>query len=64
MLHRARDFLARMTSNRVFGPFVYPNALAGFLVVAFAPVLAWIWVRARGWDARVKWLALVFAGGK
>jgi hypothetical protein len=40
-----------MTSNRVFGPFVYPNALAGFLVVAFAPVLAWIWVRARGWDA-------------
>ncbi|MGO9608475.1 MAG: O-antigen ligase family protein [Verrucomicrobiia bacterium] len=59
-----RDFLARMTSNRVFGPFVYPNALAGFLVVAFAPVLAWIWVRARGWDARVKWIALVFAAGE
>jgi O-antigen ligase len=58
-----RDFLARMTSNRVFGPFVYPNTLAGFLVVAFAPVLAWIWVRARGWDARVKWLVLVFAAG-
>jgi O-antigen ligase len=59
-----RDFLARMTSNRVFGPFVYPNALAGFLVVAFAPVLAWIWVRARGWDMRVKWIALVFAAGE
>ncbi|HVM60793.1 MAG TPA: O-antigen ligase family protein [Verrucomicrobiae bacterium] len=58
-----RDFLLRMTSNRVFGPFVYPNALAGFLVVAFAPVLAWIWVRARSWDARVKWGALVFAAG-
>jgi O-antigen ligase len=58
-----RDFLLRITSNRVFGPFVYPNTLAGFLVVAFAPVLAWIWVRARGWDARVKWVALVFAAG-
>jgi putative inorganic carbon (HCO3(-)) transporter len=58
-----KDFLARITSNRVFGPFVYPNALAGFLVVAFAPVLAWIWVRARGWDVRVKWIALVFATG-
>ena len=31
----------RLISNRVFGTFVYPNALAGFLVVAFAPVLAW-----------------------
>jgi O-antigen ligase len=59
-----RDFLARMTSNRVFGPFVYPNALAGFLVAVFAPVLAWIWVRARGWDVRVKWIALVFAAGE
>jgi O-antigen ligase len=59
-----RDFLARMTSNRVFGPFVYPNALAGFLVVVFAPVLAWIWTRARGWDVRVKWIALVFAAGE
>ncbi len=56
-----RDFLLRMSSNRVFGPFVYPNTLAAFLVVAFAPVLAWIWVRARGWDARVKWFALLFA---
>ena len=59
-----KDFLLRMTSNRVFGPFVYPNALAGFLVVAFAPTLAWIWVRARNWDGRVKWLALVLAGAE
>lgn len=58
-----KDFLLRMTSNRVFASFVYPNALAGFLVIAFAPTLAWIWVRARGWDARVKWIALVFAAG-
>ena len=58
-----KDFLLRMTSNRVFGSFAYPNALAGFLVVAFAPTLAWIWVRARGWDARVKWLAVTFSGG-
>lgn len=58
-----KDFLLRITSNRVFGSFIYPNALAGFLTLAFAPTLAWIWVRARGWDARVKWLALAFAGG-
>jgi O-antigen ligase len=58
-----KDFVLRLTSDRVYGPFVYPNALAGFLVVAFAPTLAWIWVRARGWDARVKWLALAFTGG-
>jgi O-antigen ligase len=58
-----KDFLLRITSNRVFGSLVYPNALAGFLVVAFAPTLVWIWVRARGWDARMKWIALVFAGG-
>ena len=59
-----RDLLLRMTSNRVFAWFGgYPNALAGYLVVAFAPTLAWIWVRARNWDARVKWLTLVFVGG-
>ena len=61
--HAPKDFLLRMTSNRVFGSLVYPNALAGFIIVAFAPTLVWIWVRARGWDARVKWIALVFAGG-
>src|SRR5882724_1430708 len=57
-----KDFLLRMTSNRVFGSFFYPNALAGFLVVAFAPTLTWIWVRARGWDARIKWVTLMLAG--
>jgi putative inorganic carbon (HCO3(-)) transporter len=58
-----KDFLLRMTSDRVFGPFVYPNALAGFLVVAFAPTLAWIHARGRGWNAVARWLVLVFAGG-
>lgn len=57
-----KDFLLRMTSNRVFGSFFYPNALAGFLVVAFAPTLAWIWVRVRGWDVRLKWVVLMLAG--
>ena len=36
------ELQSRLISNRVFGTFVYPNALAGFLVVAFAPVLAWL----------------------
>jgi O-antigen ligase len=57
-----KDFLLRMTSNRVFGSFFYPNALAGFLDIAFAPALAWIWVRTRGWDARIKWVTLMLAG--
>jgi O-antigen ligase len=61
--HVPKDFLLRMTSNRVFGSLVYPNSLAGFLVVTFAPTLVWILVRARSWDARVKWVALVFAAG-
>jgi O-antigen ligase len=59
-----KDFLLRMTSNRPFAWFGgYPNALAGFLVVAFAPTLAWIHARGRGWNAAVRWLVLVFAGG-
>lgn len=40
------DLRLRMTSNRVFGTLAYPNALAGFLVVAFAPVLAWLYGKA------------------
>jgi O-antigen ligase len=58
-----RGLLLRMTSNRVFASFVYPNALAGFLAVAFAPTLVWVWVRARGWDRRVRWLSLLFTAG-
>ena len=52
------DYLLRMQSNRVFATLVYPNALAGFLVLAFAPMLAWISTRARNWDPRVKWPVL------
>ena len=33
----------RLISNRVFGTLVHPNALAGFLVVVFAPVMLWCW---------------------
>jgi tetratricopeptide (TPR) repeat protein len=58
-----RDLLSRMMSNRVFGTLVYPNALAGYLVVTFAPTLTWIWARSRTWDVRVKWATLVFVGG-
>ena len=55
------DLRHRLTSNRVFSTLVYPNALAGFLVVAFAPVLIWIWsCRLRNW---IKWGTLFFTGG-
>jgi O-antigen ligase len=59
-----KDFLLRMTSNRPFAWFGgYPNALAGFLVLAMVPTLAWTWVRARGWNTVVKWVALLGFGG-
>ncbi len=55
------DLRHRLTSNRVFSTLVYPNALAGFLVVAFAPVLIWIWsCRLRNW---LKWGTLFLTGG-
>ena len=58
------ELLWRMTSNRVFAGFGgYPNALAGYLIVAFAPTLAWIWARSRNWDVRMKWVTLIFVGG-
>lgn len=53
------DYLLKLTSNRVFGTFIYPNTLAGFLVLALAPVLAWIWLRR--WEARVKWAVMAVA---
>jgi tetratricopeptide (TPR) repeat protein len=52
-----KDFVLRMSSNRVFATFVYPNALAGFLVIAFAPVVAWIVAAPRTfWN---KWMSMV-----
>ena len=55
------DLRLKLTSNRVFGTLVYPNALAGFLVVAFAPVLAWLWGKVNGRMTRV--VVLVVTGG-
>lgn len=54
---------AKLAARRVFGTLVSPNALAGFLVVAAGPTLAWIWHRARSWRAEIKWLALALATG-
>jgi O-antigen ligase len=56
------DLMRRLQSDRVFSTLVYPNALAGFIAVAFAPVLAWVWVRGRTWEARVKWATLALVG--
>ena len=54
----ARD---RMMSDRVFGTLVYPNSLAGYLVLAMGPVLAWIW--GRKWERNAKWIVVALAGG-
>jgi len=57
----SQELRLRLMSNRVFGTLIYPNALAGFLVVGFAPGLAWIW---NGRMRRsLKWLTLIFVGG-
>jgi O-antigen ligase len=61
--HAPPDLLLKLTSNRVFAWFTSPNSLAGFLVLAFAPTLAWIWVRGRSWVGWMKWLTLVLVGG-
>jgi O-antigen ligase len=63
MAHAPSDMQLRMTSNRVFGSLVYPNALAGYLGLAFAPTLAWIWVRSRSWAPAVKWCTMGFMAG-
>ena len=55
------DLRLRITSNRVFGTLAYPNAFAGFLVVAFAPVLAWLCGKA--WGRATKVVMLTVAGG-
>jgi O-antigen ligase len=52
---------AKLASGRVFGTLVYPNALAGFLALVFAPVLAWLWSKAEG--AATKWGVCGVAGG-
>ncbi len=56
----SEEMRAKLTSNRVFGTLVYPNALAGYLAVAFAPVLTWLWSRAQGIVTKI---AAVTVGG-
>jgi len=50
------EVAGKLAARRVFGTLVTPNALAGFIVIAFGPALAWLWGR------RWRWLALVVAG--
>jgi tetratricopeptide (TPR) repeat protein len=54
----SNDLRSKLMSNRVYGTFVYPNALAGFLVVAFAPVMAWLWEKAGRRTTKTAVLAL------
>jgi tetratricopeptide (TPR) repeat protein len=62
MAQAPSDFRLRMTSDRVFGPLVYPNALAGYLVLVFAPMLTWIWARGRTWLPWMRWGTMAFVG--
>ncbi len=54
------ELQAKLTSKRVFGTLPYPNALAGYLVVVFAPALAWLWSKAEGLAPKI--IMVVAAG--
>ena len=41
--HGGFGFLARLRSNEVFGAFIYPNALAGYLAILIPVHLACVW---------------------
>ncbi|MDW8344477.1 MAG: O-antigen ligase family protein [Verrucomicrobiae bacterium] len=58
-----QEFWGRLTSERVFGAMVYPNALAGLLVLGLGPLVAWVWMRGRLWRPVVRTVMLVFAVG-
>ena len=53
----------KLVGGRVFGTLVYPNTLAGFLVVALGPVLAWLWLQTRSRRLWIRWGGLGVAGG-
>jgi hypothetical protein len=38
------EVLKRFTSNRIFSTLVYPNALAGIILLVFPPLLVTVWV--------------------
>ena len=44
-----KEYLVKMTSTRIFGTFVYPNALAGAILLLL-PVCLW-----QGWSLTAKW---------
>lgn len=54
------EFRVKLSSQRVFGTFVYPNALAGGLLLFLPPALAGLWVSLRPGAGR--WLAVTLLG--
>ena len=48
--HRAADFYGRIEKDRVFGTFLIPNSLAGFLVLVTPAVIGLLVDRFRAWS--------------
>lgn len=51
------DYLARIQSNRVFSTLVYPNALAGVILLLLPMATWWASQAGRPWGPRGAWLA-------
>jgi hypothetical protein len=59
MAHDNPDFVKRIESNRIFATFVYPNALAGGLLLLLPVSLAFLWQLTPKVSTRVR---IVFVG--
>lgn len=49
------EFAKKIQSNRIFSTLVYPNALAGVIILLLPVVLGAVWLGGRDWPAVVRW---------
>ncbi len=56
-------FQKKLTSTRVFGTFVYPNALAGGILLVLPVAMAWLRNATAAMRPLIGWLAVVGLGG-
>jgi O-antigen ligase len=58
-----KTYLARLNSDRVSGTFMYPNALAGGILLLLPASLVFLWRAAPKLRASLRWLFVVMFGG-
>jgi hypothetical protein len=57
------DYLNRLKSDRVFGTFMYPNSLAGAILLLLPLTLVFLWRITLKIRAAVRWLFVIILGG-